>query len=167
MADDNSGFVTYKDFAELSKDVSTMKPTVERLDDEFFNHDGGPGLKRIVLEHIASVNSRAQEREKAEKTALALASENEKKAASARKLARKVAVGVAMTLLSIAGWVGHTVWVIVAPPIAAIIEEYYEHHPGAVHRGYFEIPPNPSVSSNQHPPQDAGNKENRPWQQTQ
>ena len=44
--------------SELEKTVSAMVPTIERLDNEFFNHDGGPGLKTIVLKHIAKVDAR-------------------------------------------------------------------------------------------------------------
>ena len=38
--------------------LSALEPTFKRLDNEFFNHDGGKGLKTIVLEHISAVNQR-------------------------------------------------------------------------------------------------------------
>ena len=40
--------------SELEKLVSAMQPTLRRLDNEFFNHDGGLGLKTIVLAHISA-----------------------------------------------------------------------------------------------------------------
>ena len=42
----------------LEAKISAMEPTIQRLDNEFFNHDGGDGLKTIVLKHIAAVNQR-------------------------------------------------------------------------------------------------------------
>jgi hypothetical protein len=44
--------------SSLERAVSALTPTVDRLADEFFNHDGGDGLKTIVLKHIAKVDAR-------------------------------------------------------------------------------------------------------------
>ena len=44
--------------SELEKLVSAMQPTLRRLDNEFFNHDGGLGLKTIVLAHISAEDAR-------------------------------------------------------------------------------------------------------------
>ena len=53
-----------KRLGELEKTVNGNLPTIARLDNEFFNHDGGDGLKTIVLKHIARVDQReASERE--------------------------------------------------------------------------------------------------------
>ena len=46
-------------FKELRDRVAAMEPTLDKLSNEFFNHDGGDGLKTIVLKHIARVDERA------------------------------------------------------------------------------------------------------------
>ena len=50
--------------SDLEKAVNTMSLTLARLDDEFFNHDGGDGLKTIVLKRFAADDQRhASEKE--------------------------------------------------------------------------------------------------------
>ena len=50
----NDGMAQTDRLAELERRMNTMEPTLRRIDNEFFNHDGGKGLKTIVLEHFAA-----------------------------------------------------------------------------------------------------------------
>ena len=38
---------------EVKQDMAAMSPKLEALGDEIWNHDGGPGLKTIVIEEFA------------------------------------------------------------------------------------------------------------------
>ena len=51
--------------SELEKDMAALAPRVDRLDEELFNHSGMPGLKTLVVKHIAHVETLEEERDKA------------------------------------------------------------------------------------------------------
>ena len=53
----------------MEGNMATLTPTVERLDNEFFNHDGGKGLKTLFLEHAAEQRQFRIMREEADRKA--------------------------------------------------------------------------------------------------
>ena len=79
-------------------------------------------------------------------------------ARAARKRAIAVFIFALTTLGSLAGWGINHLWNIVAPPAAAIIEEYWEHHPqGKVAPKEIHPPGSSAVYSvHNRAPQDAG-----------
>jgi hypothetical protein len=57
---------------------------------------------------------------------------NEVKASRSRSLIRWIAGGLAIALFSILGGTFIGLWNWLEPPVAAIVQEYYQHHPEAV-----------------------------------
>jgi hypothetical protein len=53
----------------MEVDLATMTPTVDRLDNEFFNHNGEKGLKTLFLEHAAEQRQVRAMREEADRKA--------------------------------------------------------------------------------------------------
>jgi len=106
---------------------ATITRVVKQLDG-----NGQPGVVQQIQE-IHQWVSRQEGKEEAEAVAkadaLILAAGNERKAARARSLAKWVAGAVFTCLITLFGWMGHGVWVLIAPPAGAIIREYWERHP--------------------------------------
>ena len=139
--------------AEFLAAHQAVQADISRLDRQM-NGNGQPGVVALVTKIAAWVERKEGEEEgeaKAKETAIVLAAKNEKKAARSRRIIR----GIAVAVLGLLGWAGKQVWDVVSPPAAAIIEEYYEHHPRAVHHGYFDAPPQPGVSASRQPAQDS------------
>ena len=51
------------------------------------------------------------------------------KARARAKRTARIVMAIAGAMLPLVGWVGKQAWEVVAPPAAAIIREYWEHHP--------------------------------------
>ena len=136
--------ITREEFEAAHKAVQA---DIARLDKQM-NGNGQPGVMQFlgnINAYVEHQKGKEQAENDAKQDSLNLAALNERKSARSRALVRWVAGGVGLCLLGIFGWT----WSVVEPPVAAIIEEYYQHHPGAVHHGYFDAPPQPGVSVSQ------------------
>ena len=93
-------------------------------------------IKRALEEQAAYRKARIEaevkvkeDAKKAHEEAIQNAIDARERAKSARELQMWIAGGVCFLLLCISGWGINKIWNIVAPPAAAIIQEYWKNHP--------------------------------------
>ena len=130
--------------AELERTMTTMQPTLNRLDNEFFNHNGDKGLKTLFLEDMAAREAIRKDRETRE-------------ARSDKQRSNRVAIAAILAVL-------------VSPPAAwctaqtvHFFHELYQitleweqvHHADVPKKSFFDRAA-PQYSSNHQQPQDAG-----------
>jgi hypothetical protein len=122
---------------QLEGKVEALLNAFNRLDREV-NGNGQPGMAQKIDKIVAYVEYQEGMEEAMR--------EVRKKAKDTRKLILWI-LGIAISgATTVTGWGVHHLWSVIEPPAAAIIEEYWAHHPQAV--APKNQPARPPVSEN-------------------